>query len=869
MGAELARVGELQEVLQSARQSRAGAVDVASEGSPPLESSEFPIPDPSRVPLEVHDGTTAEPAEVRSQPLAPIPEDQPLVGPGAGHPLRQISPFPLTVARARDSIARSIRSNSSLEEPGVEPAPEGQPDKRRRTSSSTDLSSEGVGRVQRQVSQIEEAQAEREQAELEKIAEKELRRLDRLERLESRRVTARSSASDARASTDPPSSTPIQPMQLTQDEAESTALFFDLDRNNLFSLKVCSEETGSFLAKPINTRNSEFDMKKATPEELAGFKVSDALEWKTIDDLGAVQVLTGQEAIETRRKFHDRILSSRMIRRKKPMPGVGNWKFKSRWCLHGHHDPDGGTFKTFSPMPSSEAINLFFQLVLNLGFKIAYADVQSAFCQAKPLERPNGPLYAEPCPGLNLPDGALIRVVAPIYGLDDAPWRWHETLQEFFADLGFRPCLLESCWLVKEEHGVILAFVLIEVDDLNIAANEKYCVFLKEKLCNRFKFGKWEFGEADFAGRHVKFEEKRVLMNQEKYILEKLHVVKAPRGLLAKKEAILGGELFEEYRSMLYRVNWLAHQTRPEASGAVSILSSRLNKASVYDLGCMNRMVIHIKSTASQPLVLHKFDNSKMVFIAASDAGGVGSKPIIEDQHEVSDTVQGAWIVFASDQFPSANNKVRISTLSWRSSKLKRKVSSTLASEALAFSQALSEIEWLQVMVRDVLHGDINRTDWSGQIRPYLAVLNGQGELRGRLDQCAITDAKSLFDSILKESSSSRQDRRTAIELAIILEAVKRSKSVVRWSPHPRMVADTLTKEDISRSNGALEEALRTSKLCLWDEDAELKRRQQSPAARLRSKSAASSFREDAVSLLCLVNKDYRELLNMYHLTDV
>lgn len=61
----------------------------------------------------------------------------------------------------------------------------------------------------------------------------------------------------------------------------------------------------------------------------------------------------------------------------KPMPGVGNWKFKSRWCLRGHHDPDGGTFKTFSPMPSAEAINLFFQLVLNQGFKIAYADVQS------------------------------------------------------------------------------------------------------------------------------------------------------------------------------------------------------------------------------------------------------------------------------------------------------------------------------------------------------------------------------------------------------------------------------------------------------------------------------------------------------------
>ncbi|CAK9090690.1 Reverse transcriptase Ty1/copia-type domain-containing protein [Durusdinium trenchii] len=41
-----------------------------------------------------------------------------------------------------------------------------------------------------------------------------------------------------------------------------------------------------------------------------------------------------------------------------------------------------------------------------------------------------------------------------------------------------------------------------------------------------FRFGKMEYDEADFAGRHVKIQPGRIEMNQEKYILEKLHPVK-------------------------------------------------------------------------------------------------------------------------------------------------------------------------------------------------------------------------------------------------------------------------------------------------------------------------------------------------------
>ena len=48
----------------------------------------------------------------------------------------------------------------------------------------------------------------------------------------------------------------------------------------------------------------------------------------------------------------------------------------------------------------------------------------------------------------------------------------------------------------------------------------------------------------------------------------------------AQKESPLLEAEMEAFRSMLYRVSWLSHQTRPEAAGMTSILSSRMQPTS-------------------------------------------------------------------------------------------------------------------------------------------------------------------------------------------------------------------------------------------------------------------------------------------------
>ena len=127
-------------------------------------------------------------------------------------------------------------------------------------------------------------------------------------------------------------------------------------------------------------RNDEVSLKSLAKAERDMFESSDLLDWKSIIGSGAERVLMEERAIDGRARHPTRLLSSRMVRRKKPMPGLGKWKAKSRLCVHGHHDPDTGSLVTYAP-PASESLQLFLQAWINLRHVRAVADVKPP-CQS-------------------------------------------------------------------------------------------------------------------------------------------------------------------------------------------------------------------------------------------------------------------------------------------------------------------------------------------------------------------------------------------------------------------------------------------------------------------------------------------------------
>ncbi|CAE7567734.1 unnamed protein product, partial [Symbiodinium sp. KB8] len=249
--------------------------------------------------------------------------------------------------------------------------------------------------------------------------------------------------------------------------------------------------------------------------------------------------------------------------------------------------------------------------------------------------------------------------------------------------------------------------------------------------------------------------------------------------------------------SAVYKINWV--ETRPEMSGLASIMASKLKNAVIEDITVINKNINFLRSTASRPLTLWKVNPADSAFIAVSDAGGVGVKHEVLDEDGLPKriTLKGAWIVLIAEVF------------------------STFGGETQAMLQGISEVDWIQIMIRVATAHDVELRAWRNSLSPHMLIMRSDCEVRLRQPQCAGTDAKSLYDCLLKEHPPGKQDRGSSL-LAIIVKDLQETRSSVWWVPHQKMLADAMTKPDSQKASGALEQMLKTGIFSLVDVSEEL-----------------------------------------------
>eukprot|EP00971_Amphidinium_carterae_P176853 3506871-Amphidinium_carterae.1 len=403
-----------------------------------------------------------------------------------------------------------------------------------------------------------------------------------------------------------------------------------------------------------------------------------------------------------------------------------------------------------SPTPPVEVVMMFMQAVASLGFDIAVADIKQAFLQSDPLERQKGPFLVEPCEGLPLKPGSLIELKVAVYGLDDASWKFRRSLIKHLKTLGLRRTVLDPCfWIEHDDKGAICRMVLLDVDDLIMATNKSDAEKFKVDIERKFKLGKYEESNSSFCGRRIRCYSDHLALDMEKYIyiyiVEDLQVIPLSRVQKRDKEARLDENLMKELRSLIYKLNWIGREARPEVWG---IPWERLH------------------------------------LVTFSDAGGVMTKDVGK-WHEDSgptDATQGAWLVFACDGLPKDEREVRLSPLMWKSAKLKRKVPSTLAGEALALGEAVSSVEWCQMMFRDIKKNDLSSDfGWDRSCGPFAVAMSPDSAMAGRLPQGHTIHAKSVFDALQREAAGCKADRRAAVDLALIHGVMERTGAIIKW----------------------------------------------------------------------------------------
>ena len=278
--------------------------------------------------------------------------------------------------------------------------------------------------------------------------------------------------------------------------------------------------------------------------------------------------------------------------------------------------------------------------------------------------------------------------------------------------------------------------------------------------------------------------------------------------------------------------NWLAGQTRPDISVQTSFSQQCFPTPKVRDLLYANQLVHRAKQYARVEITVKKIPWDDLCICFHSDAGFGNAKAY---------STQAGYIAAFTDSNLAENRNSPWSPFAWKSYKLPRKVASTLAGEAQAYATAAAVSEWMALMVSEAKHGvfDLRSSQqWQDSSAP--AVLVNGFKLRDQLDHASIlgiTDCKSLYDNLISMSSVSKaEDKRVAIDLAIVKQSMLRCKLCVRWCPTTLMLADGLTKDQQDPAN-LLRSALHVGEYQLNDEASVLEQKKQFREERNQRKS--------------------------------
>lgn len=577
--------------------------------------------------------------------------------------------------------------------------------------------------------------------------------------------------------------------------------------------KTLTEEDQQKISAFIATKKGQDEVviQRESPKDQDEWRKADRAEWDKIVNSSAVKVLSLEESKEVRAKLREagkeaRILPTKVARRYKPgdQPGEEPTK-KSRLCIRGDLDPDALNLERFSPTLNTMSFNVMLQVASNNNYDAEVADFKSAFCQSKPLEREEGPLYFQPPKeGIQgVSEEQVVQILSGVYGLVDGPIHWRQTLVPELQELGYTMSKMDPCIMLLHEKpsGRMLGAVAIEVDDLFMVGGDEHKEKMKT-LRSKYEFGKWvslketENGCA-FNGRRIRQKrDGEFLIDMQKFVEERLHPIPLEKGRASKRKEDATQEEKEAARATCGALNWLSKEGRPDAAGPSSLLASKLTKLKVEDVVHINDVVKTLKEHSGLAVRIQPLKG--MRFAVVTDASFAN-----DGFHS-----QGGHVIVAHEKELQLTGKGTANVILWKSGKLQRVVNSTLAAETQSLSRGMGDLLWTMVVAEEFCDGNFSLRTWPERLSAAQVVAMASSDSSGTLKEAlAVVDAKSLFDYLSKETVGG-QDRRTAIEVQIIREDLQALGGKIRWVDHPSMVADGLTK--IRGSNEALYKLLET-----------------------------------------------------------
>ena len=407
---------------------------------------------------------------------------------------------------------------------------------------------------------------------------------------------------------------------------------------------------------------------KAMNEEMMSLQENDV--WKL------VELPPGHKAIDNKWVY----------RTKQSNSGSGD-RYKARLVAKGYSQRAGIDYdETFSPVARFDTVRSVLSVAATENMHLAQFDVKTAFLYGKLEEE----IYMKQPEGFSDGTDRVCKLKRSLYGLKQSPRCWNKRFVDYLSTLGFVMSDADPCLYVRKS-GECKIIIALYVDGIVAATHADECRKFLADLTTEFKITVCPV--SSFLGIEVKqFDDGSVFINQEQYtkkVLQKFRMSEStPNGTPVVREEDPQDSVTKQYvgdnvpyRAAVGSLMYLATGTRPDIAYAVSVVSQKLDSATVEDWNKVKRILKYLKGTVNFG-ILFRSDGVKNIE-AFSDAD-------YAQDVETRRSTSGAICKFAGG------------AVTWLSQKQRCIALSTTEAEIIAANEAAKDVIWLKRLFGDL-----------------------------------------------------------------------------------------------------------------------------------------------------------------------
>lgn len=452
-------------------------------------------------------------------------------------------------------------------------------------------------------------------------------------------------------------------------------------------------------------------------------------------------------------------------------------KYKARLCVQGFNQIEGLNFdQTYAPTGKAATLRLVLLFALQQNKPIRQFNVQGAFLHA-PLEENVFIVTPEGCPRMS----PYLKLKKSLYGLKQAPRNWYHTLTSWFESQGFVESDSDPCLYKSVIDDSILFF---HVDDMVLVGCGDH---FEEKFKTRFENSSAHNPDT-ILGIEIERTKDSILLSQPNHIkhgLEELGLTNR-RGsncpltpnLQLKEASDEDHESFKclnvNFRSAIGLLNYIAMNTRPNISLAVSSLARFSIKPGLQHWGEVKKCWNYLKSTKDMKLTLRVKDAKQGVEIFSDATWADDPK---------TPTSQSGYICLLFG-----------SPVSWTSCRQRNVTYSSTEAELNPLVDSFQESLWLRAVVSDFWRLEANSPVHHVDDPSLAEALSmSENQFTNLQKNLHFIDNKGLDDK-LKKIGTNPKTRNIDLKTKGLRQEIKEGKMKVKLINTKDMLADSLTK---------------------------------------------------------------------------